>query len=98
MKRRKRVILKTISVFAGLTLLYQTFFPTIAMALTGGPSQPEMQGFEPIGTTNMVDLSTGSFTYNIPLMDVERLSNKPFLPLRSHYGSGSKLGWSWLEH
>ncbi len=40
-------------------------------ALTGGPSQPEVQSFEPIGTSDMVDLFSGDFTYNIPLLDVE---------------------------
>ncbi|HTA81451.1 MAG TPA: hypothetical protein VK783_00825 [Bacteroidia bacterium] len=63
-------------------MLAQIFYPTVALALTGGPSQPEMQGFEPIGTTNMVDLSSGSFTYNIPLMDVEGY------PINLSYHSG----------
>ena len=37
---------------------------------TGGPSQPEMATFKSIGTDNMVDLFTGNFSYNIPLLDV----------------------------
>jgi len=41
------------------------------MALTTGPSQPEVQSFEPVGTTDMVDMFTGDFVYNIPLLDVE---------------------------
>jgi hypothetical protein len=49
---------------------YSSFYPTVAAALTGGPSQPEVQSFEPVSTSQMVDLSSGSFTYNIPLMDV----------------------------
>lgn len=81
-QRSKRVFLKSLAVFAGLNLLFQTFYPTIAFALTGGPSQPEMQGFTPIGVTNMVDLSSGSFTYNIPLMDVEGY------PINLSYHSG----------
>ncbi len=36
----------------------------------GGPSQPEMSTFKSVGTDNMVDLFTGAFSYNIPLMDV----------------------------
>lgn len=35
-----------------------------------GPSQPEMRQFTPVGTSDMVDLFTGDFSYNIPLMDV----------------------------
>ncbi len=41
-----------------------------AWALTGGPSQPEVQSFEPVNTTQMVEVSTGDFTYNMPLLDV----------------------------
>ncbi|THU30779.1 hypothetical protein FAM09_29710 [Niastella caeni] len=36
----------------------------------GGPSQPEMSTFKSAGTGNMVNLFTGDFSYNIPLMDV----------------------------
>lgn len=49
----------------------QLLYPTVAMALTTGPSQPEVQAFEPVGTTDMVDMFSGSFVYNIPLLDVE---------------------------
>ena len=36
----------------------------------GGPSQPEMSSFKSVGTSNMVNLFTGDFSYNIPLLDV----------------------------
>jgi len=48
-----------------------TFSPSQSFALTGGPSQPEVQSFEPMGTNDMVNLFSGDFTYNIPLLDVE---------------------------
>lgn len=35
-----------------------------------GPGQPEMASFKSIGTDNMVNLFSGDFSYNIPLMDV----------------------------
>jgi hypothetical protein len=35
-----------------------------------GPSQPEMQTFSSVNASNMVDLFSGDFSYNIPLMDV----------------------------
>jgi hypothetical protein len=35
-----------------------------------GPTQPEMQAFTSANTKDMVDLFTGDFTYNIPLLDV----------------------------
>jgi hypothetical protein len=62
--------IKKFSLLVLFTFLYQIFFPTIAYALTGGPSQPEMESFEPVNTTEMVDLFSGDFTYNIPLLDV----------------------------
>lgn len=53
-----------------LIMLLHVLFPPLASALTGGPMQPEFSAFEPIGTTEMVNLPEGDFTYNIPLMDV----------------------------
>ncbi len=38
--------------------------------LTGGPGQPEMQAFSSVNSNNMVDLFSGDFSYNIPLLDV----------------------------
>lgn len=40
------------------------------LVLEGGPAQPEMQQFTPVNASNMVDLFTGDFSYNIPLLDV----------------------------
>ncbi len=57
--------------FMVIVFISQVVFPTAALALTGGPSQPEVQSFEPVGTSEMVDLFSGDFNYNIPLMDVD---------------------------
>jgi hypothetical protein len=73
---------KGIAALLLLSLLSEIIYPTAAYALTGGPSQPEVQGFAPVGTSDMVDLSTGDFNYNIPLMDIEGY------PLNISYGSG----------
>ncbi|WP_159445106.1 PA14 domain-containing protein [Filimonas lacunae] len=35
-----------------------------------GPTQPEMSAFQSVGSGNMVNLFSGDFSYNIPLMDV----------------------------
>ncbi len=77
---RKR--LKFIAVFLALNFLNELLLPTAVHALSGGPSQPEVQSFEPIGTSEMVDIFTGDFTYNIPLMDIEGY------PLNISYNSG----------
>lgn len=36
----------------------------------GGPTQPETQSFQSVNSNNMVDMFSGDFSYNIPLMDV----------------------------
>lgn len=36
----------------------------------GGPNQPETQSFQSVNGNNMVDLFSGDFSYNIPLLDV----------------------------
>lgn len=44
--------------------------PLHSFALTSGPSQPEVQTFQPAGTSDMVDLFSGDFSYNIPLFEL----------------------------
>lgn len=53
------------------TLGLQLISPVASYALTSGPTQPEVMSFEPVGTTDMVDMFTGDFVYNIPLLDVD---------------------------
>ena len=59
---------------------------------TGGPGQPEMATFKPVGADNMVDLFTGDFNYNIPLLDVGGY------PVNIFYNSGITMGQeaSWV--
>jgi hypothetical protein len=93
----KKQILKTISVFLAFNILLEAVAPLAIFAISGGPSQPETQGFTPIGTSEMVDPFTGDFTYNIPLMDIDGY------PINISYRSGVSmeqeaswvgLGWS----
>jgi hypothetical protein len=61
---------KGIALFMATQILVPLFLPTRAMALTGGPSQPETTSFTPVGVSDMVDVFSGDFQYNIPLLDV----------------------------
>lgn len=91
---------KNLKIYAICLLTIESFqivYPNLALALTSGPSQPEMQQFSPIGTSDMVDLFTGDFSYNIPLLDVEGY------PINIGYSSGISadqestwvgLGWN----
>lgn len=76
---------KATMAFMALNLIIDMWLPTAAWALSGGPSQPEVQSFEPIGTTQMVDPFSGDFTYNIPLLDVGGY------PINISYNSGVSM-------
>lgn len=88
---------RKISTITLIAFLMQVFYPVTTFALTGGPSQAEYESFEPAGATEMVNLATGDFVYNIPLMDVDGY------PLNISYHAGVTmeqeaswvgLGWS----
>ncbi len=83
-KLRNKYI-KLISRVLLISVVYQLSFPMVSLALTSGPSQPEMQSFEPVGTTDMVDMFSGDFNYNIPLLDVEGY------PVNIAYHSGATI-------
>jgi hypothetical protein len=53
--------------------------------MIGGPGQPEMTTFQSVNTSNMVDLFTGDFSYNVPLLDVGGY------PVNLHYSSGVSM-------
>lgn len=67
---RKAKFSKPAALTLAFFMLGECLFPGVASALTGGPSQPEVQGFQPVGTSDMVDPFTGDLSYNIPLIDV----------------------------
>ena len=60
---------KGLMLLSGISMLAQLFTPT-AWALTTGPTTPEVQSFTPYGTSDMVNLFTGDFNYNIPLIEL----------------------------
>ena len=66
-------------------ILFEILLPLQLMSLTEGPSQPEFNSFTPVGTSDMVDLSSGDMNYNIPLMDVGGY------PLNLAYNSGVSM-------
>lgn len=62
---------KTIAIFFLGLMTLETLVPLKGLALTSGPVQPEATQFQPAGMSDMVDLFTGDFKYNIPLLDVD---------------------------
>lgn len=89
---RRSFALKSISMVVAFTLVIEIISPLKAYALTSGPIQPEVQSFEPVGTSEMVDLFTGDFVYNIPLMDV---GGYP-INISYHSGIGMDQEASWV--
>ncbi len=66
------------------------------MALTGGPTAPNFGSFNQLGTSDMVNLTTGDFSYNLNLMQVGDM------PLSISYSAGASnaddggvLGINW---
>ncbi len=82
--RNRRIIAINALVFS-LLMVLDCVFATATWALTGGPSQPEVSSFTPISTSDLVNLSTGDFNYNIPLLDVGGY------PINISYNSGVSM-------
>ncbi|MDK2772182.1 MAG: hypothetical protein KYX68_08170, partial [Flavobacterium sp.] len=61
---------KFVAYYLAIMVFLQITQPMQMYALTSGPKQPEFNAFTPIGTSDMVDLASGDFNYNIPIMDV----------------------------
>lgn len=61
---------KSLAIYFSLWLIFGPVFSNKSYALTSGPSQPEVQSFSPVDASNLVDLASGDFSYNIPLLDV----------------------------
>ncbi len=99
--QRQTNILKTLALLSGLSLVLQFVAPIAAPALTGGPAQPEFSSFEPVATTSMVNEFSGSFTYNLPLINIPGPNGAGY-PISLSYHSGltpeqeaSWVGYGW---
>jgi|GEM_PF-445639 len=89
--RKPRKIIFTARVML-IILSIQILAPLDSFALTSGPSQPEMQSFEPVGTTDLVNLFSGDFNYNVPLLDIEGYP----INIAYHGGVGMEQEASWV--
>lgn len=81
--------LKVISLSLVGSMLYQAFFPTVAWALTSGPSQPEFSSFSTAGVNNLVNPFTGDFSYNIDLLSVPGFEGG--YPVNLSYNAGPSM-------
>jgi hypothetical protein len=79
---RKNKASKIVACYLALMIVLEVVAPMQLYALTEGPSQPEFNSFTPIGTSDMVDLTSGDLNYNVPVMDVGGY------PINISYASG----------
>lgn len=96
LRLRQSRTFKGISLTLALSLIFEMIQPSVSWALTEGPSQPEVQSFEPIGTTQMVDLFTGDFNYNIPLFNLPGPNGGYPVNLAYHAGVSMDDEASWV--
>ena len=95
-KIRSSKTTKILSLFLLINFLIEIFQPLELFALTGGPSQPEMAGFTPANTDNMVDLFSGNFHYTIPIMTVPGPNGGYPINLNYNSGIGMEYEASWV--
>ena len=97
---RNRRLVRGLACFLLLETLTTLAAPSVSLAMMG-PGQPEFTSYEASGSPDMVNLTTGDFTYNIPVLDVPGPERSFSLPLT--YRAGIKLeqeaswvglGWS----
>lgn len=69
---------------------------TVSFALQGGPTQPDYIQFEPSGMTDMVNLLSGDFSYQIPLSDIPSPYGNYPLSISYHAGISPQQEASWV--
>jgi len=95
----KKRILKKASAVLALVIFFQSAFTYHAFALTAGPESPEFSSFSPVSMTQMVDPFTGSFAYNIPIIDIPGPQGGGYaMALNYNQGAGMETEASWVGH
>ncbi len=93
---KNKKLRKTLALGFILNILNLSFFPTISWALTAGPTAPEATSFEPVDTSDMVNLQSGDFNYTIPLLEVPGPAGGYPLSLSYHSGIRPGVEASWV--
>lgn len=83
-------------VVVSLLFIFLQTYSVEVYALTSGPGQQEYASFEPVGTTDMVNLYSGDFTYNIPLLSIPGPNGGYPINLAYHSGIGMDQEASWV--
>lgn len=83
-----------------IILILLVFSLSINTANAQGPNAPEAASFEPVDATDMVNLSAGSFTYVLPLLNIPSPEGGYPIALAYHAGiamdqESSMIGLGW---
>jgi hypothetical protein len=96
-RKRKKIL----SLSLLLVVIQSLIAPYEVFAVSTGPEQVEYASYESADATDMVNLLTGNFSYNIPLLDVPGPEGSFSVPLFYHGGvtveqdaSWAGLGWN----
>jgi hypothetical protein len=88
--------MRLIPLFLSVVFAQSLFFPAYVYALTTGPHQPEYTSYEEPGTSDMVNLLTGDFTFSLPILEVPGPEGSFSLPLSYHGGIALDQEASWV--
>ncbi|MCR5886652.1 hypothetical protein LRS06_02450 [Hymenobacter sp. J193] len=92
---RNRRLARLIACFLLLQTLSSIFVPSVSLAVMG-PGQPEFISYEPAGASDMVNMTTGDMTYQIPLLDIPGSEQQFSLPLTYKAGIRLEQEASWV--
>jgi hypothetical protein len=92
---RNRIFLKSLALFFIVEIFSTAIAPAVSHALTSGPTSPEHTTFEPFDITDMVNVPTGDFVYNMPLFEVPGPAGGYPISMSYHAGIQTDLDASW---
>lgn len=84
------------SIFLLILFVFESFWPTLAIAITNKGVQVDFASYEEMATNDMVNTMTGDFTYNIPLIDIPSPEGGFQMPLSYHAGIQMEEESSWV--
>lgn len=90
------MIKRKIFITAIFFLIVTFGFTTTVHALGEGPSQPEAMQFEPVDATDLVNLATGDFAYNLPLIVIPGPAGDYPINMSYHAGIGPNQEATWV--
>ncbi len=80
-------------------ILFAQVLPPNLQAGTGGPAQPEFSTFESVGTNDMVNDFTGTFTWNLPVVEIPGPNGSGYaMSLSYHSGVSPDAPATWVGY